>query len=264
MDYSRAMTSTASKSAEQLDSVSGASLVLISQGIGHGYDLARHFAPDGSLGAVLTHSRPVVYRAIKQLESMGLVASSEAVGVRGQLKWTLTCTAAGRRAAREWLTSPVDHLRDMRSEFLVRVLLLQRTGDDTREFVRAQRSALNERTAHILATASRDAVSLWRREQSRAVLRFLDELEGTLTPQDDMPASPMSLSARNQLQATVVAVKHGDILSSVRLDIDAHQSMTSTITREAVDSLRLAPGVRVVALCKATDVMIATDQSMIA
>ena len=259
------MAPTASKSiVEQLDSVSGASLVLISQGIGHGYDLARHFAPDGSLGAVLTHSRPVVYRAIKQLESMGLVTSTEAVGVRGQLKWTLTCTAAGRRTAREWLTSPVEHLRDMRSDFLVRVLLLQRAGDDTRDFVRAQRAALADRTTHILATTSRDAVSLWRREQARAALRFLDELEGTVTPHDDVPTAPMSLSARNQLHATVVAVKHGDILSSVRLDIDENQSMTSTITREAVDSLRLAPGARVVALCKATDVMIATDQSMIA
>lgn len=258
------MVSTASKTAEHLDSVSGASLVLISQGVGHGYDLARHFAPDGSLGAVLTHSRPVVYRAIKQLESMGLVASSEAVGVRGQLKWTLVCTAAGRRAAREWLTSPVDHLRDMRSDFLLRVLLLQRADEDTRDFVRAQRAALNERTTHILAGTSRDAVSLWRREQARAVLRFLDELEGTVTPHDDLPASPMNLSARNQLHATVVSVKHGDILSSVRLVIDENQSMTSTITREAVDSLRLAPGARVVALCKATDVMIATDQSMIA
>lgn len=258
------MASTASKTAEHLDSVGGASLVLISQGVGHGYDLARHFAPDGSLGAVLTLSRPVVYRAIKQLESMGLVASSEAVGVRGQLKWTLVCTAAGRRAAREWLTSPVDHLRDMRSDFLLRVLLLQRADEDTRDFVRAQRAALNERTTHILAGTSRDAVSLWRREQARAVLRFLDELEGMVTPHDDVPASPMNLSARNQLHATVVAVKHGDILSSVRLVIDENQSMTSTITREAVDSLRLAPGARVVALCKATDVMIATDQSMIA
>ncbi|MFM7094705.1 MAG: TOBE domain-containing protein [Actinomycetota bacterium] len=259
------MAPTASKSiVEQLDSVSGASLVLISQGIGHGYDLARHFAPDGSLGAVLTHSRPVVYRAIKQLESLGLVTSTEAVGVRGQLKWTLTCTPAGRRTAREWLTSPVEHLRDLRSDFLVRVLLMQRTGDDTREFVRAQRAALAQRTTHILANTSRDAVSLWRREQARAALRFLDELEGTVTPHDDVPASPMNLSARNQLHATVVAVKHGDILSSVRLDIDENQSMTSTITREAVDSLRLAPGARVVALCKATDVMIATDQSMIA
>lgn len=244
---------------QTLDAVGGASLVLISQGVGHGYDVARHFASDGSLGAVLTHSRPVVYRAIKQLEVMGLITSSEAVGVRGQLKWTLACTATGRRTAREWLTSPVTHLRDMRSEFFVRLLLMQRAGEDTRDFVSAQRIALEPRTTSLLANPSRDPVSLWRREQTRAVLRFLDEFEGIVTPHDDVSPSPMNLSARNQLHATVVSVKHGDILSSVRLDIDRDQAMTSTITREAVDSLRLAPGTRVVALCKATDVMIAVD-----
>jgi PadR family transcriptional regulator AphA len=249
---------------ETLDAVGGSSLVLISQGVGHGYDVARHFAPDGSLGAVLTHSRPVVYRAIKQLESMGLITSSEAVGVRGQLKWTLACTATGRRTAREWLTSPVTNLRDMRSEFFVRLLLMQRAGEDTRDFVSAQRIALEPRTTSLLANPNRDPVSLWRREQARAVLRFLDEFEGVITPHDEISPSPMNLSARNQLHATVVSVKHGDILSSVRLDIDRDQAMTSTITREAVDSLRLAPGTRVVALCKATDVMIAVDQSTIA
>ena len=255
---------TLKTTSEMLDAVTGASLVLISQGVGHGYDVTRHFAPDGSLGTVLTHSRPVVYRAIKKLESAGFITSSEAVGVRGQLKWTLACTAAGRRAAREWLTKPVEHLRDMRNDFFVRLLLLQRTGEDTRDFVRAQRAALEPRTTSLLANTGRDPVSLWRREQARAILRFLDEFEGSITPQEDSSPSPMNLSARNQLRAIVVAVKHGDILSSVRLEIDNDQSMTSTITREAVDSLRLSPGTRVVALCKATDVMVAADQSTIA
>lgn len=250
--------------AHPLDSVAGSCLVLVSQGVGHGYDVARHFAPEGVLGSVLTLSRPVVYRAIKQLESIGYIETSEALGVRGQLKWTLACTPRGRRAARQWLQSPIEHLRDMRGEFLVKFLLMQRAGVDTAEFVRSQRDALEERTSGLIGNTSRDAVSLWRREQARAALRFLDELEGVVTPRDEISLSPLNLSARNQLRATVASVRHGDILSSVRLDIDTGQSMTSTITREAVDSLKLAPGARVVALCKATDVMIASDQSTIA
>ncbi len=250
--------------ADNLDSIAGACLVLVSQGVGHGYDVARHFAPDGFLGGVLTLSRPVVYRAIKHLEASGLIESSEALGVRGQLKWTLACTASGRNAARAWLESPVDHLRDMRSEFLVKFLLLQRAGGDTVGFVRSQRVALERRTSDLIASTGRDAITLWRREQARAAVRFLDELEGVVTPRDEVRSAPLNLSARNQLHATVVSVKHGDILSSVRINIDTNQSMTSTITREAVDSLKLAPGARVVALCKATDVMIATDQSTIA
>ena len=95
-------------------------------------------------------------------------------------------------------------------------------------------------------------------------MRFLDELEGaTRSIETEAPPS-IGLSARNQLRATVRSVKHGDILSSVRIEVQAGQTMTSTITREAVDELRLAPGSDVIALCKATDVMIASDQSMIA
>lgn len=249
---------------DDLDAVAGSCLVLIARGVGHGYDVARHFAPSGSLGSVLTLSRPVVYRAIKTLEAKGLVVSSESVGVRGQLKWTLTCTPQGRRSALSWLNSPVEHLREMRTDFLLRYLLMESGGGDTAEFIRLQRAALEEVTTGLIAGASRDAVALWRREQARAALRFLDELEGTLASRTEAGTPQVSLSARNQLRATVVSVKHGDILSSVKLRIDADQAMTSTITHEATDALRLAPGTKVIALCKATDVMIATDQSMIA
>ncbi|NBN89956.1 MAG: hypothetical protein EBU67_09065 [Actinobacteria bacterium] len=259
-----ARTKALANRGEELDAVAGSSLVLIARGASHGYDVARHFAANGLLGTVLTLSRPVVYRAIKLLESQGLVVSRESVGVRGQLKWTLTCTPHGRRTAESWLNSPVEHLREMRSEFLLRYLLLESVGADTTDFIRSQRNALDEVTSGLIAGQNRDAVALWRREQARAALRFLDELESGTAPRDAAHAPPVNLSARNQLRATVVSVKHGDILSSVRLDVEAGQSMTSTITHEATDALRLAPGTKVIALCKATDVMIAVDQSMIA
>lgn len=247
----------------QLDTVDGACLVLVGAGAGHGYDVARHFAPDGSLGEVLTLSRPVVYRALKSLEAADLVDSEESVGVRGQLKWRLTQTTRGAAVAREWLTTPVTHVRELRTAFLVRYLLVTQTGGNTAAFVAAQRDALEVVTASLLANRNSDAISMWRREQARAALRFLDELAGASTVDTQREAPLVNLSARNQLRARVTSVKHGDILSSVRIDIEPNQSMTSTITREAVDELRLAPGSEVVALCKATDVMLAGDQSMI-
>jgi molybdate transport system regulatory protein len=67
----------------------------------------------------------------------------------------------------------------------------------------------------------------------------------------------LNISARNQLRAVVKSVKHGDILSSIHLDIELGQTMTATITREATESLQLAPGTPIVALCKATDVLVA-------
>jgi molybdopterin-binding protein len=43
----------------------------------------------------------------------------------------------------------------------------------------------------------------------------------------------------------------------VYLSLEPNQTMTSTITRDAADDLSLAPGSQVVALFKATEVMIA-------
>ena len=65
------------------------------------------------------------------------------------------------------------------------------------------------------------------------------------------------VSARNQLRAEVAKVRHGDTLSTVYLSLEPNQTMTSTITRDAADDLSLAPGSQIIALFKATEVMIA-------
>ena len=253
-----------SRAALELDVINGACLVLVHRGAGHGYDVARHFTADGSLGSVLTLSRPVVYRAVKSLESVGLIESVESVGARGQLKWQLTCTERGTTSAENWMHAPVAHLRDMRSEFLVKYLLLDGGEKQRTQFVRSQRRVLEPIISTLLANRATDAIATWRREQARAAMRFLDELEGVTRSVAVDDGKPIELSARNQLRATVKSVKHGDILSSVRIEVEPNQTMTSTITREAVDELRLAPGTNVIALCKATDVMIGIDQSTMA
>ena len=111
--------------------------------------------------------------------------------------------------------------------------------------------------ATLLADSSSTSVAIWRREQSRAVMRFLAELEGEATSASTAEKKQIQISARNQLRATVAKVKHGDTLSTVYLSLEPNQTMTSTITREAAQDLALAPSSQVVALFKATEVMIA-------
>ena len=67
----------------------------------------------------------------------------------------------------------------------------------------------------------------------------------------------MKLSARNQLAGTVVAINSGEAIANVELDV-AGQRLVASITREAVEELGLAPGSEIVAVIKASDVMIAT------
>ena len=65
------------------------------------------------------------------------------------------------------------------------------------------------------------------------------------------------LSARNQLKGKVVEVKKGQTTAHVRIDIGGGVIVTSSITNEAVDDLALAKGDDVLAVGKASDVMVA-------
>ena len=241
-----------------LDLPAEATLALVSLGVDHGYRLAQHFAPTSRVGEVLTLSRPVVYRALKTLEAAGFLTATETTGSRGQMKRLLRCTPRGQRRAQEWLGAPVVHIRDMRSALLLKFVISDLHGLDTTPLVERQRSTLRPIVESLLSATDRDAVSLWRREQARSALRFLDELQGVdRRPGTQQENDAITISARNQLRAVVSSVKHGDILSSVHLDLDPGQTLTATITREATESLHLAPGSPVTALFKATDVMVA-------
>ncbi len=65
----------------------------------------------------------------------------------------------------------------------------------------------------------------------------------------------MEVSARNQINGTVIAIKHGTIMAEVVVEFDSHE-ITSTITVSSVERLNLAVGDRVTAIIKASDVLI--------
>jgi molybdopterin-binding protein len=69
----------------------------------------------------------------------------------------------------------------------------------------------------------------------------------------------MQLSARNQLRGTVEAVQHGRVMSSIKVTLPDGQGITAAITREAAEELGLAPGDPVVAVIKATEVMLGRE-----
>lgn len=65
----------------------------------------------------------------------------------------------------------------------------------------------------------------------------------------------MELSARNQLKGTVTAVTVGTIMAEVTIDIGG-QEIVAAITRGSVERLKLQPGDQVIAVIKATEVLI--------
>jgi molybdopterin-binding protein len=68
----------------------------------------------------------------------------------------------------------------------------------------------------------------------------------------------MRLSARNIIKGKIVEVKKGQTTAHVRIDIGG-AVITSSITNEAVDDLKLQSGQIAYAVIKASDVMVAID-----
>jgi molybdopterin-binding protein len=68
----------------------------------------------------------------------------------------------------------------------------------------------------------------------------------------------MKISARNMLKGTVVSITKGATTAHVRIDVGG-TLVTSAITNEAVDELKLIVGQTAYAVVKASDVMIAVD-----
>jgi molybdopterin-binding protein len=66
----------------------------------------------------------------------------------------------------------------------------------------------------------------------------------------------MKLSARNQIPATVTAINAGEAIANVELDAGGTR-LVASITVEAARELGLATGSQVIAVIKASDVIVA-------
>jgi molybdopterin-binding protein len=69
----------------------------------------------------------------------------------------------------------------------------------------------------------------------------------------------MRLSARNVIKGKVVEVKLGATTANVRIDVGGGIVITSSITNEAVEELKLKVGDAAYAVIKASDVMVGRD-----
>jgi molybdopterin-binding protein len=69
----------------------------------------------------------------------------------------------------------------------------------------------------------------------------------------------MQLSARNQLMGTVKKVEHGAVNSEVTIELAGGIDVVSIITKQSAEQLEIAVGHAVLAVIKASDVMIATE-----
>jgi PadR family transcriptional regulator AphA len=157
-------------------------LSLVGEGPTHGFAVARAMAPGGEVGRVWAMRRPLVYRTLEQLEARELtrVAGTEPSD-SGPRRTLIESTDEGARMVGEWLREPVEHLRDARSELMLKLLFLDRRSADPAPLLVAQRAWLVAREDELRAALD-DAegftrtLALWRAENASAAIRFVDAL----------------------------------------------------------------------------------------
>jgi len=198
-------------------------LALLREQPAHGFAIAQLTAPGGELGRIWRIPRPVVYRSIGRLVDAGLITPESVEPGFGPQRTIYAVTTPGRREAENWLSTPVEHVRDIRSHLLIKLALLHRAGWDPADLLRRQRAVLDPIAQAIEAQRAEldgfDAVLLaWRRATAAAALGFLDELTPQVT---ELPGTQASRSSRLRLARRLRAQ-------------DAHEPAPAAVTSEAV------------------------------
>lgn len=146
----------------------------------HGFAVAARLKPSGDVGRVWSLSRALTYRSLEQLTLRGYIQPvGEEPGIAGGNRTILAATRAGRAQLRKWLAAPVVHLRDLRSELLLKMIIADICDIDITPMLEAQHEHITTMAAAISAQVNdepSDVVALWRSESSKAALRFLDRL----------------------------------------------------------------------------------------
>ncbi len=96
-------------------------LGLLVDGPSHGYDLTHQFSEDTELGKVCRLEMSMLYSLLKKLEREGLITGRDEPVGENKTRRIVELTEAGRAEFEAWLAEPVQHNRDIRFSFLVKL-----------------------------------------------------------------------------------------------------------------------------------------------
>ena len=94
----------------------------------HGYDLYKKISNFNVVFLVWHIKQSQLYALLDKLEESGLLTSNIVPGEAHKMRKEYRITPVGRQAFLEWATSPVNHGRDMRQEFLAKLYFARKSG----------------------------------------------------------------------------------------------------------------------------------------
>jgi DNA-binding PadR family transcriptional regulator len=163
----------------QLSVTEYAVLALLAEEQSHGFALSKELDAGSAVGRVFTVRRSLVYRALDRMVEVGYAEPVTTERGHGPKRVIHRITSAGRRRLRRWLDKPVEHVRDLRIEFLLKLAFLERGGRSPLGLIRKQRAALESTLTALDDPGEKvtDQVELWRRHNATAAAAFLEDLE---------------------------------------------------------------------------------------
>jgi len=103
-------------------------LGILTLGEAHGYDICRRLQK--GIGPIWTLGKSQVYALLSRLERDGLVAHERMGQENLPARNMFRITPTGEEVFREWVDTPVNHVRDMRLEFLTKLWFARQTDPD--------------------------------------------------------------------------------------------------------------------------------------
>lgn len=160
----------------------------------HGYEMARLLAEE-ELVTVCPVEQSLLYAYLRNLEDRGLVRWDERrVGKRPPRK-LYELTASGHNALRAWLAEPVDRIREIRLEFLLKLYFLHHADPAAERTLVARQIEVCERYEARLArgfAAQSGFPRLVARSKLSAAAATLDWLRTYAAELNATPQEPIS------------------------------------------------------------------------
>ena len=153
----------------------------------HGYELRQRLT-DG-LGTLWGIASSQLYNVLHRLEDEGWIDSHAESDSSRPTRTVYAITPTGMRSFESWITSPVEHLRDVRVEFLAKIYFLRRLSPERIDaFVESQirllenlESKLSRRRRLEIDDAQLGEIAVsFRTKQIRSLIDWLKESQGAL------------------------------------------------------------------------------------
>lgn len=164
-------------------------LALLDQKPMHGYELHQELSGRKGISQVWNIKQALLYAIMDKLEERGFVSSRLVQGESYPPRKYFHLTIAGKRSLQEWLRTPVRRARDLRQEFLAKLIVARQYGPaEVNGLLAAQQRAcqawLEELQAEVLMKDQEHmdewVVHSFRLNRVQAVLEWLQMLQREL------------------------------------------------------------------------------------